>query len=64
MSAVLPLSVRELEFLEHLNDAGEIVPTLLSDDSAEQDVIQSHPGLLWKAQNEKKHVAKTAKRTT
>lgn len=57
MSAVLPLSEREFEFLDRLNGAGDIVPRLLTDDPAMDAIIQSHPGLQWKAQNVKKHVA-------
>lgn len=57
MSAVLPLSEREFEFLDRLNGAGDIVPALLTDDPAMDAIIQSHPGLQWKAQNVKKHVA-------
>jgi hypothetical protein len=57
MSAVLPLAERELEFLDRLNDAGDIVPSLLTDDPTMIAIIQSHPGLQWKAQNVKKHGA-------
>lgn len=57
MSAVLPLFERELEFLDRLNGAGDIVPALLTDDPTMGAIIQSHPGLQWKAQNVKKHVA-------
>jgi len=57
MSAVLPLSDREFEFLDRLNSAGDIVPALLTDDPAMDAIIQSHPGLQWKAQNVRKHVA-------
>lgn len=57
MAAVLPLEENEREFLERLNGAGEIVPALLTEDADLQSVIARHPGLLWKAQNVKKHVA-------
>jgi len=57
MAAVLPLFDHELRFCERLNGAGEIVPALLTDDPTLQAVVQQHPGLLWKAQNMKKHVA-------
>jgi predicted nucleotidyltransferase component of viral defense system len=56
MRVVLPLEEREREFLSRLNGAGDIVPALLTDNVALQGVIQQHPGLLWKAQNVKKHV--------
>lgn len=55
MSAVLPLEKNELEFLERLNGAGEIVPELLTADPAMQAIIHDHPGLKWKALNVKKH---------
>lgn len=55
MRAVLPLEQHEREFLERLNGAGDIVPALLTDDVAMQGLIARHPGLLWKAQNVKKH---------
>ena len=57
MAAVLPLEAREREFLDRLNGAGEIAPSLLTDDATLQSIIEQHPGLLWKAQNVKKHVA-------
>lgn len=53
MSAVLPLADNEREFLERLNGAGEIVPALLTGDAGLQAIIQSHPGLLWKAKHMK-----------
>jgi predicted nucleotidyltransferase component of viral defense system len=53
MSAVLPFTADEREFLERLNGAGEIVPALLTDDVSLQARIRSHPGLLRKAQNVK-----------
>jgi len=56
LSIVLPLKPQELEFLDRLNGAGEIVPSLLTADSAMQATISSHPGLLWKAQNVRQHV--------
>jgi len=37
--------------------AGDIVPALLTSELAVQTVIQQHLGLLWKAQNVKKHVS-------
>lgn len=55
LSAVLPLRPEEREFLEHLNDRGEIVPELLTGDVAMQDLLRGHPGLLWKAVNVRRH---------
>lgn len=55
LAAVLPLEADELEFLTRLNDGGEIVPELLTQDSREKRIIASHPGLLWKALNVRKH---------
>ena len=55
MSALLPLTAAELEFLERLNGAGEIAPELLTDDPAMQAVVLGHPGLRWKALNVKEH---------
>lgn len=54
MAALLPLAEHELEFLERLNGAGEIVPALLTEDPEMQQTIATHPGLLWKAQNKRK----------
>ncbi len=48
---LLPLRADELEFLTELNDAGVVKPELLTGDTVLQDVIRSHPGLLWKVQN-------------
>jgi hypothetical protein len=53
MRAVLPLSEAEIEFLDRLNDAGEIAAELLTGDAAMQDRIGQHPGLKWKALNVK-----------
>jgi len=55
LAAVVPLEADELEFLTRLNDGGEIVPELLTQDSREKRIIASHPGLLWKALNVRKH---------
>jgi predicted nucleotidyltransferase component of viral defense system len=49
LAIVLPLRAHELEFLERLNDAGDIAPEVLSDDPAMQGLIRDHPGLRWKA---------------
>jgi hypothetical protein len=56
LSAVLPLSQREREFIQRLNDAGEINAELLTGDEAQQATIRQHPGLKWKALNVKRHL--------
>jgi len=58
MAAVLPLTTDEVEFIDRLNGRGEIVPELLTHDAAERAIIQNHPGLLWKAQNVRLHLAR------
>ncbi len=55
LSLVLPLTSHEREFLDALNDRGEINPGLLTEDARVQDVIRTHPGLLWKALNVRQH---------
>jgi predicted nucleotidyltransferase component of viral defense system len=56
MAAVLPLEAHELQFLERLNGAGEIVPELLTGDAPMQAIIRNHPGLAWKALNMRKRL--------
>lgn len=51
LSLVLPLTSSEREFLDGLNDRGEINPALLTDDARLQSIIRIHPGLLWKGLN-------------
>ncbi len=51
MAGLLPFKPYEIEFLTFLNDQGEITPELLTKDAGLQEIIQKHPGLLWKAQN-------------
>lgn len=58
LSAVLPVTPTELDFLERLNQHGNIVPELLTEDVTEQDVIREHPGLLWKARNVREHASR------
>jgi len=55
LSAVLPLRAEEVEFLEHLNDRGEIAPELLTADEPMQRLLRGHPGLRWKALNVRRH---------
>jgi hypothetical protein len=55
LGVVLPLRAEEIDFLEKLNDRGEIVPELLTSDAAMQGRIRGHSGLRWKALNVRKH---------
>ena len=55
LSAVLPLAAPEVEFLARLNDYGEVVPELLTDDADLATIIRNQPGLQWKALNVRKH---------
>jgi predicted nucleotidyltransferase component of viral defense system len=55
LGAVLPLEKNEIEFLTWLNEGGEIVPDLITDDEEERRIISIHPGLLWKALNVRRH---------
>ena len=55
LGAILPLEEKEVEFLNRLNDVGDIAPELITEDQEERRIIASHPGLLWKALNVRKH---------
>ena len=55
LSALLPLSAAELEFLRRLNDLGEIAPELITGDLTMQAIVREHPGLRWKALNVRQH---------
>jgi hypothetical protein len=55
LSAVLPLTRDESEFIERLNERGEIAAELLTDAAAMRKTIQEHPALRWKAINVRKH---------
>ena len=55
LGAVLPLSGPEMEFLDRLNGAGEIVPSLLTSDQNLAERIANHPLVRWKAQNVRDH---------
>lgn len=55
LSAVLPLSSREMEFLDRLNSTGEIAPSLLTSDQDLAERISDHPLIRWKAQNVRDH---------
>jgi predicted nucleotidyltransferase component of viral defense system len=51
LSGLLPLRANEMEFLSLLNDRGELVPELLTENTELQASLRSHPGLQWKALN-------------
>lgn len=51
LAIVLPLKDHEFEFLERIQEQGEIVPELITADPLMIGRIKNHPGLLWKAQN-------------
>ena len=55
LSMLMPLARSEMEFLTLLNEQGEIVPELLTEDMRMQSLIRAHPGLRWKAQNVREH---------
>jgi len=55
LSVVLPLRAEETEFLERLNERGEIVPELLTSDADMQQRLRDHPALRWKALNVRRH---------
>lgn len=55
LSVVLPMDASQLKFLNRLLDAGEIDPSLLTDDADMHDRIAQHPALLWKALNVRQH---------
>lgn len=55
LATVLPLTEKELHFLNRLNDEGEIEPEHITQDTDLADRLRLHPGLVWKALNVKKH---------
>jgi predicted nucleotidyltransferase component of viral defense system len=55
LSVVLPLEPHEREFLDELNDRGEIAAEFLTEDVGLKGVIRNHPGLAWKALNVRNH---------
>lgn len=55
LGTVLPLRENERAFLDALNDRGEILPALLTDDARLRAIIAAHPALAWKALNVRKH---------
>jgi len=54
---VSPVEVVEgyLERIDRLNDRGEILPELLTNEPAMQATIREHPALRWKALNAREH---------
>lgn len=56
LAAVLPLRDRELDFLEALLGEGVVDASLLTDDPALRQRIQTQPGLHWKALNVRKNL--------
>lgn len=57
LATVLPLTESEAGFVGGLNDEGVIRAQLLTEDPAMQALIESHPALLWKAQNVRQYRA-------
>lgn len=55
LSLVLPLRADEREFIERLNDRGEIAPERLTGDGAMQAALREHPALRWKSLSFKQH---------
>lgn len=54
-STLLPLRANEVEFLDQLNDHGEIRPELITEDQALRALLVQHPMLQWKALNVRKY---------
>ncbi len=50
-------SAGEREFLDRLNDRGEVAAELLTDDAELQERVRRQPMLAWKAENVRKHRA-------
>lgn len=55
LSAVLPFTAPERDFLNLLLDKGEIDSTLLTTDKTLQKHIQEQPLLKWKSLNVRRH---------
>jgi len=58
LSAVLPYEPHEVEFLEAIQERGEIQPELLTSETDLQQRIRTHPALRWKALNVQRHHGK------
>jgi hypothetical protein len=55
LAVLLPLRAAEMEFLDNLNERGDIVPELLTADPKMHEILRGHPGLRWKALNVRRH---------
>ncbi len=55
LASLVQFTPEEAEFLDRLLDDGEIVPSLLTDDTEMAARIQEHPLLRWKALNVQRH---------
>lgn len=55
LSAVLPMASHEVEFIQRLNENGEIIAELLTADPELRNIITNHPNLKWKALNVRRH---------
>jgi len=55
LTAVLPFSDAELDFLTEVNHRGEIKPELLSGEEDWCRIVAAHPMLQWKVLNVRKH---------
>ena len=55
LSAVLPITAAERDFLNLLLDKGEIDSTILTQDTTLQKYIQEQPLLKWKSFNVQRH---------
>ena len=55
LSAVLPLTDRELAFLDRLLDKGEVDPSMLTSDEVLGERIRAQPLLRWKAGHVRRH---------
>ena len=51
----LSLTESERAFLDGINDRGEILPALLTDDERLRAIITTHPALAWKTLNVRRH---------
>ena len=59
LSAILPFTKPEQDFLNLLLDKGQIAPELLTDDTSLQGRIQNHPMLNWKALNVRQYKSRS-----
>ena len=55
LASLVQFTPKEAEFLDRLLDDGEIVPSLLTDDTEMSARVQDHPLLRWKAPNVQRH---------